>query len=657
MGRVRYEPAPSAAASHPRMEESTPRSDPEALLAQRPWVKRVARALVRDGSRAEDLEQAVWLRALEKPRAVRSPRAWLGTALRNAASDLFRGDGRRRRREEAAAKPEAAPAVDEAVARAEALRRAVDAALALREPYRTAVVLRFFEDLSPPEIAKRLQVPLETVRTRLRRALEQLRDALDADHGGDRRAWMALLLPLAGRGPFPGLPGAPAAPAQPGAWSGADAACRAADAAWREGLAMTAKAAFAAGLGTAFAVGAGWWLLQGMEPSPDPAPVPPAPVSPFPAAAGAPPAGAPVYPWGRPLVHLQGPDVGVKGTAPSPLTVRTPVVVEGRNRVIYPVPAPPTGVGYVGTGSAETDATLLTLQTRVAEVREALGRVEALNAPPTAEAPAGAPCIEGVVVDEEGRPVSGGMIRLLPSGGVVEGGPGVTKVAVRGAAGAFRSPPLDAGHCYDVAAVYFPGYLGTRAQAVEPDGRRVTLVLARGGSIAGRVLEEDGTPVRGRVVVSARAEPAPERDASYLGGDASASPVRPDGTFLLQGLGDHAFRLRVTGEDYLDGDGLPPIRPGERVEVRVQRGAALLGRVAGWTAADAGRFVLFAIQDGKASRFVTVSSGGIFEARALRPGAVRLELAPAANPGTRFPLGTFAAPASDVEVRIPEEAR
>jgi hypothetical protein len=40
-------------------------------------------------------------------------------------------------------------------------------------------------------------VPAETVRTRVRRALERLREALDATHGGDRRGWCVGLAGLA----------------------------------------------------------------------------------------------------------------------------------------------------------------------------------------------------------------------------------------------------------------------------------------------------------------------------------------------------------------------------------------------------------------------------------------------------------------------------
>jgi len=79
------------------------------------------------------------------------------------------------------------------------VERVARAVRTLDEPYRTAILLRYFEDLPPPAIAARLGAPLETVRTRLRRGLALLRERLDRDHRGDRRRWSLLLLPLARR--------------------------------------------------------------------------------------------------------------------------------------------------------------------------------------------------------------------------------------------------------------------------------------------------------------------------------------------------------------------------------------------------------------------------------------------------------------------------
>ncbi len=179
--------------------EPQPFTGIEALLAHRTWVRDLARMLVADGSAAEDLEQQVWMEAIASPpRHGGSLRAWLGRVLRRRAADGRRERWRRARRETAAARPEAQRPTAEVVAEAEAHRAVADAVLSLEEPYRETVLLRFFEGMSPAGIASRQGVPVETVRTRTRRALDRLREALDRRSGGDRGAWVAALVPLVG---------------------------------------------------------------------------------------------------------------------------------------------------------------------------------------------------------------------------------------------------------------------------------------------------------------------------------------------------------------------------------------------------------------------------------------------------------------------------
>ncbi len=167
----------------------------EELLAQRAWVRALARAVARDPDRADDVEQEAWARALESPPAATgSLRGWFARVVRSVAIDAARSEGRRSRREAAMARHEAAvPSASEVVAEADAHRQVVEAAFALSEPYRAAVLLRFFQGLPLAEVARATRVPEATARTRIRRALAQLRRRLERDHG-DR--WMAVLLPL-----------------------------------------------------------------------------------------------------------------------------------------------------------------------------------------------------------------------------------------------------------------------------------------------------------------------------------------------------------------------------------------------------------------------------------------------------------------------------
>jgi RNA polymerase sigma factor (sigma-70 family) len=165
----------------------------ETLLVHRAWVRAVARALVADENDADDVEQQTWLLALRSPpRHGASLRGWLGVAARNVARQLGRGRSRRARHEGDLAPHRDAPPTADLVAEAELQQRIGRAVLDLDEPFREAVLLRYFEGLPPAAVADRLGVPVETVRSRLRRAHERLRGRLDEDAGG-RAAWAAVL--------------------------------------------------------------------------------------------------------------------------------------------------------------------------------------------------------------------------------------------------------------------------------------------------------------------------------------------------------------------------------------------------------------------------------------------------------------------------------
>ncbi|MBI4880967.1 MAG: sigma-70 family RNA polymerase sigma factor [Planctomycetes bacterium] len=187
------------------MTPSTHARDVDELLRHSDWVRSLARRLVDDDATRDDLVQETWLAALtRRPAVVLDWRKWLAAVLRNVLLQRRRSSARRRVREGRAAAPEALPGAAGLVAEAEQQRELVGAVLALDEPYRGTLLLKYFDDLSAVEIAKRAGIPTSTVRSRLNRGLALLRARYDERFGGDRRAWVSLLLPLARRGEVAG---------------------------------------------------------------------------------------------------------------------------------------------------------------------------------------------------------------------------------------------------------------------------------------------------------------------------------------------------------------------------------------------------------------------------------------------------------------------
>jgi RNA polymerase sigma factor (sigma-70 family) len=149
---------------------------PEELLAHADFLGSLAHSLILDENRAQDIAQETWLAALKHPPAgVKNLRAWLAKAF---------------------ARPEGIPSTEEIVEEEEIRSKVVEAVLGLDEPYRDVIVLRYYRELPNKEVAKRLGLPLETMRTRLKKGLSLLRSRLDRVYHGDRKKWLLALAPL-----------------------------------------------------------------------------------------------------------------------------------------------------------------------------------------------------------------------------------------------------------------------------------------------------------------------------------------------------------------------------------------------------------------------------------------------------------------------------
>src|SRR5262245_57586462 len=145
----------------PRTPMPTPHVvDEAALLAHAEGIRRLARSLVGDDGRADDVAQETLRIAIERGGRANNLAGWLVGVARNVARVMARSDRRREAREHGAARPEAAPESADVLERMEQRRQVIDAVLALPEDSRVVVSLRYFEDLPPRAIAKRLGVPV-----------------------------------------------------------------------------------------------------------------------------------------------------------------------------------------------------------------------------------------------------------------------------------------------------------------------------------------------------------------------------------------------------------------------------------------------------------------------------------------------------------------
>jgi RNA polymerase sigma-70 factor (ECF subfamily) len=178
------------------------RGDPDALTAMisryQNRLYRYLLRLVREPAAADDLFQQTWLRVMEKIGrydASRNFEAWLFSVAHNLAIDSWRG--KRGESLDDAGDGGEPPAARLRSGDPDALERLLDfergaqlAACIHRLPaiHREVLTLRFEEDMKLEEIAEVAGIPLATVKSRLRRALEGLRAAMESRLPGGREA-------------------------------------------------------------------------------------------------------------------------------------------------------------------------------------------------------------------------------------------------------------------------------------------------------------------------------------------------------------------------------------------------------------------------------------------------------------------------------------
>ncbi len=144
-----------------------------------------ARLILRDPEQARDAVQEALIRAWRDLRGLRDPdrfEPWLHRLLVRACLD----EARRRRRHaiEVELEPVHADRLggDDTPERHFILRDELERGFRRLDPEaRAAIVLHYYLDLPVPDTAAALGVPLGTAKSRIHRAVEQLRAALDAE--------------------------------------------------------------------------------------------------------------------------------------------------------------------------------------------------------------------------------------------------------------------------------------------------------------------------------------------------------------------------------------------------------------------------------------------------------------------------------------------
>ena len=141
-----------------------------------------ARLILRDPDQAKDAVQETLVRAWRGLPALRSTDrfdAWLHRLLVRACIDEARR--LRRHRVDVELTPLDAPTIDDATSLM-ADRDQLERGFSRLDPEaRALVVLYYYLDLPLPEVAIALRIPLGTAKSRLHRALQSMRAALDAD--------------------------------------------------------------------------------------------------------------------------------------------------------------------------------------------------------------------------------------------------------------------------------------------------------------------------------------------------------------------------------------------------------------------------------------------------------------------------------------------
>ncbi len=611
------------------------RADPISELG---GLRALARSLVHGDSEAEDLLQDAAVALLEHPPEVDRPlRPWLVTVLLNRWRMDRRGASRRRARERAAERADAPAQPIDALERAQMLRRLGEAVEGLAGPYRDVVIARYFDGKTSIEIARELGVPAATVRTRLFRALERLRVALD--DSAPRRRWQLALVPV---------------PLQ-GGW-----------------LVKAKTQASLVMMLIALLGGVVWFVWPRERAAPPAAPAASAPRAQLPAIAPAPAetaAPAPV-PAGQRRAIAEVADVaggaasgrvinwstgdGVAGaeltfaSASGAITIKTRD--DGSFELVGAAPGAYTLATVAAGGFLPYSPEFLHSTVRFELVANHVVRDVAIFLFPALD-------YHGRVVDAAGKPVSGAKVTLVgtPTG----------EQTIDRAEAAWTSDRDGRFTFHAADEAVLEATAGDRHGWARLDGKvaiskqmviTIAKVAARDATITGRVVDDDNKPLPDVLV---RAEPegeAPEATSVHNGPPrATAFAVTGvDGAFELRGLDRGSYVLGAEAEDRAPASKRGVMGGSHDVALVVSTGARLAGTVATSDGKPVPSFTLLAYRRAGADRVLVsahsfVDPRGEFELH-LEPG--KYDLVASARGWAPSESTTASAPSEGVALKV-----
>jgi RNA polymerase sigma-70 factor (ECF subfamily) len=138
--------------------------------------------ILRDRAEAEDILQevfwSVWSKAASYNRALGVPAAWLVRLARNRAIDRIRASAVRARAAEAAGDPTPTDSPEQFAVASEQRADILRALRSLPEEQQMLIEQAYYAGLTQSELAARFDLPLGTVKTRIRSGIIALREQL-----------------------------------------------------------------------------------------------------------------------------------------------------------------------------------------------------------------------------------------------------------------------------------------------------------------------------------------------------------------------------------------------------------------------------------------------------------------------------------------------